>query len=291
VAPAALANAEDDPLDPAEIEPDPGCAPSAGVDDTELRIFTLWGAFLLSAVVGGWIVERRLAKLAARPAQEHEMERPRQLLVIAAGVTLFLVALAHAQHAPHEHWWARPAAVLAVLVIWLAIQWWGKLVPHLKTEAAWLAWLVALGFGAVLFACYVLVSWLLSEDWVLGWCGGFGVILLTAELTQLCSQPFDRLRQHLLLPARPEYGAEETVARHAARFWAMLAVGLYVLACVLPITRSPAVFVSLFFFASRRPGGGGHVPGAGLLRRRAALPLSFSRVVAVLHGGRPAAPG
>jgi hypothetical protein len=95
---------------------------------------------------------------------------------------------------------------------------------------------------------YLPVTWLLSQDWVLGWAGALFFIVLTRLLMRVWATPLKAVQTALGFPRDPSAPDGEKLARQRGWRLALLGIGFYILICALPFTKSPGTFICLFLF-------------------------------------------
>jgi hypothetical protein len=150
--------------------------------------------------------------------------------------------------------WSRPLTVAVVFLFWSLAHWRRVLpqqdlnLPQSPAPARWKTVAVVFGFGVYLFGIvYPSVTWLLSQDWVLGWTGAFCFLVLTQLLVQ-AFLPHLKVMQEALGLVQKDVRKDETGAHRQGWRLALLGSGFYILVCALPSTKSAGTFVSFFFF-------------------------------------------
>src|SRR5262249_43899972 len=106
--------------------------------------------------------------------------------------------------------------------------------------------------GAWCLGWYLAATYLLGQDWALGWAGAFCFVSLTSLLLRwnVIRAPLKQAQAAVGFPASPNppLSVTQLAARKTGRRLALAAFGFYILVCSMPFTKSPATFVAFFFF-------------------------------------------
>jgi hypothetical protein len=216
------------------------------------RLSSLWFAFLIpiAGLLLVWFAPEK-ARLSAWWRLPVGRWAAVLALVVVFGVLFAFTLIYHSG----PHWpWSRPITLAGVFLFWSVAQW-RKATTHQNpnllqepTPARWKTAAVVCAFVVYLFGIvYPSVTWLLSQDWVLGWTGAFCFLVLTQLLVQ-AFLPHLKVMQEALGLVQKNVRKDETGAHRQGWRLALLGIGFYILVCALPSTKSAGMFVSFFFF-------------------------------------------